>query len=84
MTKQVVITSKQVRALGGSFLVNYEGVLTDELDRKKALRGSIAVSSEDAIPVGIRAEIRRKLGYDGFTISETPVPLRRPILGAAK
>ena len=82
MTKTVVIVNKIVKNVGGSYLVNYEGILTDELDRKRAVKGSFAVSDEGNIPTSMRADVRRKLGYEGFTMTETPVPLRRPVLQA--
>lgn len=83
MGKHVTITKKAIRNMGGSYVVSFEGVLTDELDRKRALSGSVAVSDPDVAMSAIEVEVRRKLGYRGFTISEAgPVAPKRPTLSA--
>ena len=48
---------------GGAFITNYSGVLTDELDNKRAFSGSIGTSQQDTIPTQIEYNLKTKLGF---------------------
>ncbi len=46
---------------GGSFMVNYDYLLTDELDNKKAGSGSLAVSQQEVIQAQVEHNVMKKL-----------------------
>lgn len=68
---------------GGAIIVNYDYILTDELQRKKAGSGSIGVSQESVIPTQVETNLRQKLGYSGFTVKHPKDGYaERPVLRA--
>ncbi len=84
MTKTVEITKQEMKKeKGGGILVNFSYTVTNELGEKKTGSGSFAVSQSEAIPSQIKATLKYKLGYSGFTINPervvTPNPERKTI-----
>ncbi len=80
MTKTIDISNRTMKQeRGGGILVNFDYVVTNELGEKKAGSGSFAVSQAEAIPEQIKATLKHKLGYSGFTIN--PEKPQRPVLG---
>lgn len=60
--KQIQIIRASVKKeKSGAFLVNYDYIMTDELDRKSAGNGSLAVSQQDVIPSQVEHNVMGKL-----------------------
>lgn len=67
--KFILITERSVKSQkDGAHIVNYSGVLTDEMGARKAVAGSFGCSCIESIPTEIEHDLRRKLGYRGFTV----------------
>lgn len=86
---QVQITSLSVKDdRRGSYMANYDYIVTDRLGAKREGNGSVAVSAPEAIESQIRFNIEKRLGYKSFDIHfpEKPrdISPKRPVLGVSR
>lgn len=80
-----IVNLRQREDRGGSIVVNYSYILTDELNRKKAGDGSVGIARSSTGPDQdviirnqVKAEIHRKIGFKGVEFLEPAAFKRGP------